>query len=163
MSNESGPCLEQLDAENGKAWRYSALLAAVTIGIALHGSRSYGVVHMMGIIGGSFSVLLQLAQIIPGSCCLRLCERALVIRTLFSRLKIDWQDIESVSVQATSSGDRVVLHPDPKVGYGRSLPLHSTYRLHANTLADKLSSFLGQSRITQTSAQEHLQGEPQAS
>ena len=138
MANSPGKCVEQFDAEHGKAWLCAFVIAAVTGAFALHGSRPYGPLHLMGIGGGVVSLFFPLAQIVPGSCCLRVCEHGVIIRTLFSRRFIAWESIHDFSVQATAAGDRVALHVDPALGIGRVFPLYFTYRLPAGGLAQRL-------------------------
>ena len=138
MNTQAGKCLEQLNAEHGKAWLNAIVIAVVTIAFSLHGSVPYGPVHLMGIGGGTVALLFQIARLIPGSCCLRVCERGLIIRTLFTGQFLPWNSINEFSVQSTMSGDRVAVHVDPSLGIGRTLPLHFTYQLPPIELAHKL-------------------------
>lgn len=142
MDSSHGKCKRQFEAEHRKVWQNGLIVVAVTIGIAIHGSRPYGPLHLMGVCSGIILTVFHFAQLIPSSYCLRVCERGLVIRTLFIRQFIRWESIQSFSVVAGAEGDRVAIHVDPSLGIGRTVPLHFTYRLPASELAQTLQQNL---------------------
>lgn len=138
MADSPGKCIQQFDAEYGKALQYGLMIVVLPIAFAVHGSRPYGLVHLMGIGSGIIAASFQFGQLLPGSTCLRICEKGVVIRTLFIGLLIRWEFIHDFSVQTSAAGDRVVIHVDPSRGIGRKVPLYFTYRLPASELAQAL-------------------------
>ena len=140
MTNSPGACIEQYDAEPGKALWYAGIFAVVTAGFAVHGRVPYGLLHLMGIVGSIVYVLFALAQLLPGSCCLRVYEKGIVIRTLFVSHFIAWSSINGFSVTPQFQGPRVTLSLDPSLGIGRQFPLYFTYKLSPELLADKLTT-----------------------
>ena len=147
MNSSPGKCRHQFEAEHRKAWQSGLIIIAATIGLAVHGSRPYGPIHILGIGGGIFSLFFFFGQLVPGSCCLRVCEHGLAIRTLFIQYFIRWEMIQGFSVITQTKGDRVAIHVDPALGIGRTLPLYFTYRLPASeleqTLREELANFTG--------------------
>jgi hypothetical protein len=69
MTLESRKCVEQFNTKQRKPPLAAVLLSLVTLGIALHGSRPYGPVYLIEIIGGTFSAAIAIASISPRSCC----------------------------------------------------------------------------------------------
>lgn len=151
MTNKPRQCIKQFDSENGQAWLGTAFFAAFTVGFAIRCTWwPHGWLSRMAIGAGIISMMFQIGQVIPGACCLRICENGLVIRTLFSGHFIQWEDILDVSVQPSTPGDRVTLHLNPKLGLGRTMPMFFTYRMPPDTLAEELRTYLSPGGVAET-------------
>lgn len=140
MSNSPGACIEQYDAEYGKALWCVCFFAVVTAGLAVIGRVPHGPLHLMGVVCGIVVILFQLSQLLPGSRCLRVCEKGIVIRTLFVSRFIPWSSISGFSISQQSQGPRVTLSVDSSLGIGRQFPLFFTYQLSPESLAGKLTT-----------------------